>query len=225
MDQSERQPRKLGWRFAFVALALALLISGVVRSVWLDVYYIPSASMEPLFGSGDRILVSRTDFQAGPVRRGDIVVFDGRGTFAPLNSGNGPLQDAAAAAGHWLGITGSDTTYIKRVIGLPGDHVVCCDDRHRLTVNGQALEEPYLYDGDAASKQKFNVIVPSGRLWLLGDHRSMSADSRSLLGAPGGGMVPLDRVIGRPVQIIWPLDRFAAVPRPAETSTTTKDGQ
>jgi len=225
MDQSERQPRKLGWRFAFLALALALLISGVVRSLWLDVYYIPSASMEPLFGSGDRILVSRTDFQAEPVRHGDVVVFDGRGTFAPLNSGNGPLQDAAAAAGHWLGITGSDTTYIKRVIGLPGDHVVCCDDRQRLTVNGQALEEPYLYGGDAASKQKFSVIVPSGRLWLLGDHRSMSADSRSLLGAPGGGMVPLDRVIGRPVQIIWPLDRFAAVPRPAETSTTTKDGQ
>jgi signal peptidase I len=170
-------------------------------------------------------LVSRTDFQSDPVRRGDVVVFDGRGTFAPLNSGNGPLQDAAAAAGHWLGITGSDTTYIKRVIGLPGDHVVCCDDRQRLTVNGQALEEPYLYGGDAPSKQKFSVIVPAGRLWLLGDHRSMSADSRSLLGAPGGGMVPLDRIIGRPVQIIWPLDRFAAVPRPAETSTTTKDGQ
>ena len=225
MDQSERQPRKLGWRFALLALTLALLISGLVRAFWLDVYYIPSASMEPLFGTGDRILVSRTDFQSGPVRRGDVVVFDGRGSFAPLNSGNGPVQDAAAAAGHWLGITGSDTTYIKRVIGLPGDHVICCDDQQRLTVNGQALEEPYRYGGDVASKQKFSVIVPAGRLWLLGDHRSMSADSRSLLGAPGGGMVPLDRVIGRPVQIIWPLDRFAAVPRPAETSTTTKDGQ
>ncbi|KIS26967.1 signal peptidase I [Arthrobacter sp. SPG23] len=225
MDQSKRQPRKPGWRFALPALALAVLISGLVRALWLDVYYIPSASMEPLFGAGDRILVSRTDFQAEPVRRGDVVVFDGRGTFAPLNSGNGPLQDAAAAAGHWLGITGSDTTYIKRVIGMPGDHVVCCDDQQRLTVNGQVLGEPYLYGGDVASKQKFSVIVPAGRLWLLGDHRSMSADSRSLLGAPGGGMVPLDRVIGRPVQIIWPLDRFAAVPRPAEKSTTTKDGQ
>jgi signal peptidase I len=224
MDHSERQPRKLGWRFVLLALALALLISGVIRSLWLDVYYIPSASMEPLFGSGDRILVSRTDFQFEPVRRGDVVVFDGRGTFAPLNSGNGPLQDAVSAAGHWLGVTGSDTTYIKRVIGLPGDHVVCCNGDQQLTVNGQVLAEPYLYGGDVASKQKFSVIVPEGRLWLLGDHRSMSADSRSLLGAPGGGMVPLGRVIGRPVQIIWPLERFAAVPRPAAT-TTTKDGQ
>jgi signal peptidase I len=225
MDHAKRQPRKLGWRFALLALVLALAISGIVRSLWLDVYYIPSASMEPLFGSGDRILVSRTDFQDDPIRRGDVVVFDGRGTFAPLNSGSGPLQDAAAAVGHWLGLTGSDTTYIKRVIGLPGDHVVCCDAHGQLTVNGQAFTEPYLYDGDAASKQKFSVIVPAGRLWLLGDHRSMSADSRSLLGAPGGGMVPLERVIGRPVRIIWPLDRLTTVPRPAETPTTTKDGQ
>ena len=86
--------------------------------------------------------------------------------------------------------------------------------------------EPYLYDGDPPSSQKFNVTVPAGRLWLLGDHRSVSADSRSLLGAPGGGMVRVDRVIGRPVQIIWPLDRFASVARPPlAAATTTKDGQ
>ena len=203
----------------------AVLISGLIRSLWLDVYYIPSASMEPLFGTGDRILVSRTAFQTEPIRRGDVVVFDGRGSFAPLNSGQGPLQEAAAAAGHWLGLTGSDTTYVKRVIGLPGDRVVCCDAGNRLTVNGQLLVEPYLHKGDAASTQKFDVTVPEGRLWLLGDHRSVSADSRSLLGAPGGGMVRVDRVIGRPVQIIWPLDRFASVARPPLAAhTTTKDG-
>lgn len=226
MDQTKRQPGKPGWRFALLAVLAAVLVSGLIRSLLLDVYFIPSASMEPLFGTGDRILVSRTAFQSEPIRRGDVVVFDGRGSFAPLNSGEGPLQEAAAAAGRWLGLAGSDTTYVKRVIGLPGDRVVCCDAGKRLTVNGQPLVEPYLYGGDAASTQKFDVTVPEGRLWLLGDHRSVSADSRSLLGAPGGGMVRADRVIGRPVQILWPLDRFTSVARPPLAAhTTTKDGQ
>ncbi|QCB97248.1 signal peptidase I [Arthrobacter sp. PAMC25564] len=226
MEQTKRQPGKRGWRFVLLALVLAVAISGLIRSLWLDVYFIPSASMEPLFLSGDRILVSRTDFRAEPVRRGDVVVFDGRGSFAPLNSGKGPVADLLAGAGHWLGLAGSDSTYVKRVIGLPGDHVVCCDAAGKLTVNGQQIAEPYLYGGDAPSELAFSVVVPAGRLWLMGDHRSMSADSRSLLGAPGGGMVPLDRVIGRPVQIIWPLDRFAALPRPVQAAaTSTTNGQ
>lgn len=226
MEHTKRQPRKLGWRFAFLAVVLAVLISGLIRSLWLDVFYIPSASMEPMFREGDRILVSRTDFRAEPVGRGDIVVFDGRGSFAPLDSGNGPVLDFLGGVGHWVGLSGGDTTYIKRVIGVPGDRVVCCDAGGRLTVNGQQLAEPYLFKGDAPSELKFSVTVPAGRLWLMGDHRALSADSRSLLGAPGGGMVPLERVIGRPVQIIWPIDRFTAVGRPAEAAiTTAKNGQ
>ena len=226
MEHTKRQPRKLGWRFVLLAVVLAVLISGLVRSLWLDVYYIPSASMEPLFREGDRILVSRTDFRSEPVGRGDIVVFDGRGSFAPLSSGNGPVLDSLGGVGHWIGLSGGDNTYVKRIIGIPGDHVVCCDAGGKLTVNGQPVAEPYLYDDETPSQLKFSVIVPSGRLWLMGDHRSQSADSRSLLGAPGGGMVPLERVIGRPVQIIWPLDRFTAVARPSEAAmTTTKNGQ
>jgi signal peptidase I len=224
MDQTKRQPRRMGWRFVFLALLLAVGISGLVRSFWLDVYFIPSDSMEPLLEGGDRILVSRTGFRDEPIRRGDVVVFDGRGSFAPLTSGKGPVLDSIAAAGQWLGLTGSDTTYVKRVIGLPGDTVICCDADGRVTVNGSALEEPYLFEGDRPSTQVFTAVVPEGRLWLLGDHRSVSADSRSLLGAPGGGMVPLARVVGRPVQIIWPLDRFAAIPRPPAAGPTTENG-
>jgi signal peptidase I len=126
MDTSERQPRKQGWRFVLLALVLAIAISGLVRSLWVDVYYIPSESMEPLLGTGDRILVSRTAFASEAIQRGDVVVFDGRGSFAPLSSGKGPLVDAAAAASQWFGLTGSDTTYVKRVIGIAGDHVQCC---------------------------------------------------------------------------------------------------
>jgi signal peptidase I len=225
MDQTKRQPATMGWRFAFLALLLAVAVSGLVRSLWIDIYYIPSDSMEPGLEDGDRILVSRTDFQGEPLRRGDLVVFDGRGTFAPLNSGKGPLADAAAGITQWLGLTGSDTTYVKRVIGLPGDTVVCCDAAGKITVNGNALEEPYIFDGDAPSAFEFTSVVPEGRLWLMGDHRSVSADSRSLLGAPGGGMVPVDRVIGRPVQIIWPLDRFAPIARPPAVEPTTENGQ
>ncbi|MGG5171504.1 signal peptidase I [Pseudarthrobacter sp. J1738] len=224
MNSKERQPRQLGWRFFALGIVLAILISALVRTLWVDVYYIPSASMEPLLDSGDRMLVSRVDFASQGIQRQDVVVFDGRGSFAPLNSGRGQLSDAFSSLGQWLGVSGSDTVYVKRVIGLPGDHVICCNNAGKITVNSVPLDEPYLYPSDQPSREKFNVIVPANRLWLMGDHRSVSADSRSLLGAPGGGMVPESRVIGRPISIIWPLDRLTTLPRTQSADATTKDG-
>ena len=105
---------------------------------------------------------------------------------------------------------------IKRVIGLPGDHVACCDAQGRVTVNGVPLtEQSYLYPGDAPSEIRFNIVVPPGRLWVMGDHRLISDDSRDHLGDPGGGTVPESAVVGRAFVIIWPPSRWRFLPIPA----------
>ncbi|WP_138443417.1 signal peptidase I [Sinomonas susongensis] len=207
-NRSERRPRLLGWRSALLGVVVALIVWSLIRAFVVDVFYIPSGSMEPLLQPGDRVAVSRTAFSSRPIERGDVVVFDGRGSFAPLDSGRGWIGDALQGAGEWLGVVPTETVYVKRVIGVAGDHVACCSPDGRLTVNGKPIDEPYLYRGDAPSSMKFDVVVPSGRLWLLGDHRSDSVDSRALLGAPGGGLIPVGRVIGAPVAILWPLDRL-----------------
>ena len=218
-SRTERWPRHLGWRSVLLGVVAAFLVWGAIRAFVVDVYYIPSGSMEPLLAPGDRIAVSRTAFSGRSIARGDVVVFDGRGSFAPLESGRGWLGDAVHGIGEWLGVVPNETVYVKRVVGIAGDRVTCCTADGRLTVNGNPLDEPYLYPGDAPSTMRFDVIVPPGRLWLLGDHRSDSVDSRSLLGAPGGGLVRVDRVVGEPIAILWPLDRLGPM------STTPKEAQ
>ena len=221
MARTERQSRLRGWRSVVLALGIALLAWGLVRALVVDVFYIPSSSMEPLLVPGDRIAVARPLLDGQPVQRGDVVVFDGRGSFAPLGSGRGWVDDAVRGTAEWFGVLASETVYVKRVVGIAGDRVRCCTPDGSLEVNGVPLDEPYVYPGDAASEQAFDVVVPPGRVWLLGDHRSASADSRSLLGAPGGGMVRTDKIIGRPMAILWPLDRLGHL----STTLTPKDSQ
>jgi signal peptidase I len=211
-EPGEVASRRRSWSTELLLLlAVALTVTFLVRLLVVQAFYIPSASMEPALHVGDRVLVSKLSYRLGDVQRGDVVVFDGRGSFAPLDrgvGGDGALAHVGRSVGAFLGVSPSERDFVKRVVGLPGDHVVCCDAQDRITVNGRPLAEPYVAAGDPASAEPFDVVVPPGRLWVMGDHRSNSADSRAHLGDPGGGTVPLDRIIGKVLVRFWPLARL-----------------
>lgn len=198
--------KTLGWVTAVVVSIV------LVRLLLVQSFTIPSTSMEPLLEPGDRVVVSRLDALFGSVQRGDVVIFDGRGVFDPeLGPGPSPVAAAGRAVAGALGAPVGESDYVKRVVGLPGERVTCCDPQGRITVDGVALDEPYVMPGEEPSEVRFDVRVPAGRLFVLGDHRSESGDSRSHLGDPGGGTVPLDKVVGRVVAVMWPFDRLGAV--------------
>lgn len=212
MEQTERSasgPRRpsrfRGWRLFAVAFALAVIILVVIRNFFFEVYFIPSESMQPILEPGDRIVVNRTIHE---VHRGDVIVFDGTGSYDPYMSASPWLSHPVKTTAQWLGLIGSDTVYVKRVIGVAGDTVQCCSANGKLLVNGQEVDEPYIFSGDKSSEQRFTVTVPTGRMWVMGDHRSNSRDSRDLLAAPGGGMIRTEKVIGEPVAVLWPIARW-----------------
>jgi len=197
------RPRgRVRWR----VLALALVLTVVVRGFLVQSFFVPSGSMEPTLHPGDRILVAKVG-AASSVRRGDVVVFDGTSVFAqraapaPASALSRAIVSLEAA----LSLPTDESDYVKRVIGMPGDRVRCCDPSGLVQVNGRSVHEPYVMAGNAPSEVRFDVVVPPGRLWVMGDHRSDSADSRAHLGDPGGGMVAMSDVIGRPILVYWPL--------------------
>lgn len=199
-----------------VALALALLI----KAFLIQAFYIPSESMQDTLQVGDRVLVNKVVYHLRDIHRGDVVVFNGLDSFTPevqVAEPTNPVGRFLRRIGSAFGVAPpGERDFIKRVIGVPGDRVRCCDADGRILVNGTALDEQgYIYPGDKPSDVEFNVTVPDGRLWVMGDHRGKSADSRAHLGDPGGGTVPSNKVIGRAFVVVWPFDRLASLPTPA----------
>jgi signal peptidase I len=203
------------WAETIVLLVLALVVSAVVKTFFVQMFFVPSGSMRPLFVEDDRILVQKVSYWAGDVHRGDVVVFDdpgGRWLGAEGAPALTPVQKALSEVG--LYPTGGHL--VKRVIGIGGDHVVCCDRSGRVTVNGVPLDErSYIMQGAAPSDKRFDVTVPKGRLWVMGDNRSNSEDSRFHQELPGGGTVPVKDVVGKVWAIVWPLRRAHLLHEPA----------
>jgi signal peptidase I len=201
-----------------VLIVVALVLALVIKAYVVQAFYIPSASMENTLDIGDRVLVNKLVYDFRGIARGDIVVFDGSGSW----DFNEPPASPGIFSRFWgdieglVGVSHDSTIYIKRVIGLPGDHVRCCNAKGQITVNGVPLNErSYLYPGNAPSASAFNVTVPPGRLWVMGDHRAVSYDSRGHIGDPGGGTIPESAVLGRAFVIIWPPSRWGFLNIPA----------
>lgn len=211
--------------------ALTLTLALVLKTFLVQAFIIPSGSMEQTIRIDDRVLVDKlTPWFGWQPKRGEVVVFKDPGGWL-LHDPNAVERDDPVGVKQFrqaltfIGLlpTDDEQDLIKRVIGIGGDTVVCCDDDGRVTVNGAALEEPYLHPGKEPSHIEFEVEVPQDRVFVMGDNRSNSADSRYHLAGPEGGTVPVDLVVGRAVVIAWPYahwqrlngsDAFAAVPDP-----------
>lgn len=195
-----------------IVVVLALALATLVRVFLFQAFLIPSGSMENTLLVGDRVLVSKLTTRFGEVERGDIVVFSDPGSWlGPLPPGPDGLRGSISDALQFVGVLPSDSEghLIKRVIGVEGDRVACCDAAGRLTVNGVPVDETALLKpGVEPSNREFDVTVPQGSYWVMGDNRPNSGDSRV------HGSIPAEHVVGRAFVVVWPVERWENLSRP-----------
>jgi signal peptidase I len=216
---------------------IAFLLALVVKTFFVQAFFIPSGSMEQtLHGctgcTGDRVLVNKVPYWFGEPEPGDIVVFKGPDTWSPEIEVQEPSNWLSGAL-LWLGRTvgvapPSEDDFVKRVIATEGQTVQCCDDG-KVTVDGKPLDEPYIYENTPESERTFGpVTVPEGRLWVMGDHRSASADSKAHIDDKYSGTIGVDDVIGKASVIVWPPSRIGLLDDPdiqdVEASGAALDG-
>jgi signal peptidase I len=205
-----RRRRIPGWLELVLLVTGALLLSVVLKAYVVQMFFVPSQSMQPLLRVDDRILVEKVSYWNDDVKRGDVVVFEDPGGWL----GGEPVLNRVQKAMSVVGLYPTGGHLVKRVVAVGGDRVVCCDDAGRVSVNGAPLEEAdYLQQPRSPSSRDFDVTVPEGRLWVMGDNRANSEDSR-FHQQQDLGTIPESAVVGKVWAVVWPANRFERVGRP-----------
>ncbi|KUL26135.1 signal peptidase I [Streptomyces regalis] len=218
----KRRRRRSAMKEIPLLVGVAVLIALVLKTFLVQAFVIPSGSMEQTIQIGDRVLVDKlTPWFGSKPQRGDVVVFKDpggwlRGEQTTVKKEDPVVIKQVKQALTFIGLLPSDDEkdLIKRVVGVGGDRVKCCDTQGRVTVNGVPLNEDYLYPGNAPSDTQFDITVPQGRLWVMGDHRANSADSRAHQSQGYGGTVSEDEVVGRAMWIAWPFGHWTSLDEP-----------
>ena len=209
-----RKARGSSLRELPILVVSALVLSIIVKTFLVQFFYIPSGSMENTLQVNDRVGVNKLGAIFNDIKRGEVVVFRDPAEWlsAPSDESKG-LAKIVKDGLVFVGIMPDPAKQylIKRVIGVGGDRVVCCSTSGKIEVNGVEVDEPYIYAGNKPSDSTFDVTVPKGFIWVMGDHRGASADSRFHTDDPNKGMVPLDKVTGRALFVIWPLKHLGVL--------------
>jgi signal peptidase I len=198
-----------------ILVIVALAVSLLIKTLIVQFFFIPSGSMENTLQVQDRVAVNKIPFIAKNINRGDVVVFRDPSNWLPEpyvgneNKIVAKIKDTLVLVG--VLPNPAKQYLVKRVIGVAGDEVICCTKSGKLTVNGKVADEPYVFAGNKPSEMKFNVTVPEGKIWVMGDHRSASADSRYHQDDMNNGFVPVSKITGRAYAIIWPVKNIGII--------------